>query len=82
MLVTATTMSKVEFQSKATADHFRDHHPEAICPDDDARLKTVQIRDNAPDKVLEEAERAVFEVAEKIAGKAGQVPSRMPSGIA
>ena len=35
-------MTSVEFERKATADHFREEHPDAICPDDDARLKTVQ----------------------------------------
>lgn len=66
--------SAVEFESKATADHFRSQYPDAICPDDDARLKTVQFTADAPDRVLEEAERAAFEEGQERASGAGQVP--------
>ena len=67
-------MTSVEFEKKAMADHFREEHSDAICPDDDARLKTVQFKSDAPQKVIREAERAAFQEAEEEGEKSGQVP--------
>ncbi|MDZ7850077.1 MAG: hypothetical protein U5K70_04425 [Halodesulfurarchaeum sp.] len=67
-------MTAVEFEHKATADHFREEHPDAICPDDDARLKTVQFRGDGPNRVIEEAERAAFDEVAEEGEKSGQVP--------
>ena len=67
-------MTSVEFEHKKTADHFRKEHPNAICPDDDARLKTVRFAGDAPQSVLREAERKAFQEAEEEGAKSGQVP--------
>lgn len=48
---------EVEFRSKAVADTYREDHPDQICPDDDARLKTVTFRSRTPEWLLDQAER-------------------------
>ena len=50
-------MTTVEFGTKAAADATREDYPDALCPDDDRRLKTVRFRSDAPDHVVEEARR-------------------------
>lgn len=46
----------VEFGSKALADQYREDYPEHICPDDDARLRTVAFTSDAPDWLIEQAQ--------------------------
>lgn len=66
--------STVEFASKETADHYRDRYEEFLCPDDDARLKTVTFASDVPDHVLEEAERDAFQGKEERSTGPGQIP--------
>jgi hypothetical protein len=48
----------VAFGRKEIADSFRDEHPDALCSQDDRRLKTVTFASDAPDDVVEEARQA------------------------
>ena len=65
-------MPTVEFEHMATADSFREDYPEHLCPDDDARTKTVTFVSGTPDRVLEEAEAAaISEAAETEGGLSG-----------
>jgi len=45
----------VEFGSKALADEYREDYADHLCPDDDARLRTVRFTSDAPDWLLEQA---------------------------
>jgi len=64
---------QVEFGSKAVADTYRDEHPDHICPDDDARLKTVTFTDDVPDWLLDQAKRDAMDERAERETSAGQV---------
>ncbi|WP_248299408.1 hypothetical protein [Halorhabdus amylolytica] len=63
----------VEFGSKAVADTYRDEHPDHICPDDDARLKTVTFRSGTPEWLLDQAERDAMDERAERETSTGQV---------
>lgn len=46
-----------EFGSEALTDQYREEHPDHLCPDDDARLKSVTFTSDAPDWLLRDAPR-------------------------
>lgn len=50
-------MTTVEFGRKDAADAVREEYPDALCSDDDRRLKTVRFSSDAPEHVVEEAQR-------------------------
>jgi hypothetical protein len=50
-------VTTVEFGRKDAADAVREEYPDALCPDDDRRLKTVRFSSDAPEHVVEEALR-------------------------
>lgn len=65
----------VEFPrgAKDTADTYREEYPEHICPDDDARLLTVQFTSDAPDWLIEQARRDAADARGEREEGAGQV---------
>lgn len=54
-------MTEIEFGSKAAADDYREEHPDAICSEDDARLKTVRFSSDADERVIEAARNDAME---------------------
>jgi len=48
----------IEFGRKDIADTFREDYPDALCSQDDRRLRTVRFSSDAPDEVLQEARQA------------------------
>lgn len=64
----------IEFGSKSAADTFRDQYTEHLCTDDDKRTKTVTFTSDAPDHVVEQAERAALDAAAERENTAGQIP--------
>lgn len=48
---------RIEFGTKAAADQFREDNEEWVCPlDDDRRLKTVALKSDTPEAVVEQAQ--------------------------
>ena len=66
-------MPQVEFGSKAVADSYRDEYPDHICPEDDARLKTVTFRSGTPEWLLDQAERDAMDERAERETSTGQV---------
>lgn len=66
-------MSAVEFPTKSGADAIREEYPDALCPDDDRRLKKVQFRSDAPESVVEAAQLAAEDERGDRAAGSGQV---------
>jgi hypothetical protein len=65
-------VTAVEFASKASADQAREEFAEHLCPDDDRRKKTVRFRSDAPDHVVEGAERMAFDERGRRDARSGQ----------
>jgi len=50
-------VTAVHFGSKDAADAVREDYRDALCPDDDRRLKTVRFASDAPEHVVNDAQR-------------------------
>jgi hypothetical protein len=48
----------IEFGRRDIAESFREDYPDALCSEDDRRLKTVRFSSDAPEEVLQEARQA------------------------
>lgn len=63
----------MEFPTKSGADAIREQFSDALCPDDDRRLKTVRFQSDAPEIVVEAAELAAEDERGEHAAGSGQV---------
>lgn len=70
---TASGPASITFGAYDVASEVRDEHADHLDPSDDARTKTVTFDSDAPDRILELAERAASESRAERESGAGQV---------